>query len=528
MKYFAYTRKSQEADEKQALSIPAQVRVLQEMSESEDIEIYELFKESKSGRIPDKRPLFSEMIERIKSQECQRIICWHTNRLSRNPRESGDIMQMLTDGQLLEILTPQKSITGENSNDILLGVEFGANSQFSKDLSRNTKRGLREKVLRGEWPTYAPPFYVNHGKLKGEKNIIPNPENYKYYEKLVDEIISGRLRAEQAYKILTKWNIQSKRGKPFSRNTVLRLLRNPVYYGWLEFKDMDGRMGTWKPLISKKKWSRLQKVLDEKSKPSQTKHNLPFRKQIVCGKCGYTIVPYKKTKPSGKFYTYYSCSKRGGDCSNKAITREDLEEQILDNIKKIRFSKKTLEKLKKMAREKLKDELKYEFDKRDRYEEEYKEVSEQISSLIELRIAKEITAEELKEMKSSLVARRSELEELRDAVAFDRDEILQQLELFFENCFHLEKLFINGTFEERSQLLYTISENLTLDDKKLGWNFKEPWSNMVCVDFEDKNFEWGALVDTIMNYKYCELPNLKFIMDTLQSIMLRLDMQYLE
>ena len=184
--------------------------------------------------------------------------------------------------------------------------------------------------------------------------------------------------------------------------------------------------------------------------------------------------------------------KRGGDCDNRPITREDLEEQILENIRRIKLDENILERLKTRAKTRIDEELQYEFSKRDNLEGEYKEISEKISTLIQLRINNEISADELQVMKAPLIVRKDELEGLREAVKFDREEILKQLELFFENCFNMEELFINGTFEEKSQLVHAISENLTLDDKKLGWNFKEPWSNMVLVDFDDENFNWGG------------------------------------
>lgn len=492
MEYFVYTRKSTETDEKQALSIPAQVRELKDFALKNGLSVYEVLEESKSASKPNNRPTFSEMIERIKSGECRRILCWHTNRLSRNPMESGIIMQLLADGQLLEILTPQKSITYENANDILLGVEFGANSQFSKELSLNTKRGLREKVLRGEYPTYAPPFYLNVGTEKGRKNIIPNPENYIYYEKLVNEVITKRIASDRAYKILNSWGVRSKRGVPFSRNTVNRLLRNPVYYGGLVFKDMDEQVGKWKPLISKVKWLQLQEVLDDKSKPMQTKYNHPYRKQIVCAKCGYSIVAYTKNKHNGRSYTYYSCSKRGGKCSNKPITAENLELQIIENLKMIKLDDQTLDYLKKESKLRLDEEMDYEFSKLDSIESEYKEVSKNLDNLLKMRLAGELTSEEYLNTKEQFSERQRALEELRKGYNYNREDIRNQLELFFESCFQIENLFNNGTSEERSQLVFALSENLTLNDGKLRWNFKEPWSHMVSVDFDDENFEWGG------------------------------------
>jgi site-specific DNA recombinase len=500
MKYFVYTRKSTESDEKQALSIPAQVRELNEFANKQQCYIYELLEESKSASKPNNRPVFSEMINRIKEGECSRILCWHTNRLSRNPMESGIIMQMLADGEIEEILTPQKSITNENANDILLGVEFGANSQFSKELSINTKRGLKQKVLRGEWPTYAPPFYINCKTGKGTKNIKPCEENYIYYERLVDEIIAKKLPLDSAHKVLFEWGVKSKRGRPFSRNTVIRSLRNPVYYGGLVYKDMEEQKGKWQPLISKDKWLLLQETLDSKSKPIRTKHNHPFRKQITCTKCGYTIVPYTKTKKSGKSYSYYGCSKRGGNCNNSPIRAKDLEEQILLNLKKIQLDQKTLEYLKEESAKRLDKELDYEFRKVDEIAEEYKDVSGKLDSLLKMRINKELTKEEYLNAKQPLIERQKALEDLRGDVKYNREDVKKQLELFFEKCFEIEDLFVNGTSEEKSELVSALSENLTLYNMELGWNFKKPWSHMISVNIEDKNFDWGGWWEEFGNY----------------------------
>ena len=193
MEYLIYARKSTESEEKQVLSIPAQLRELREYAEKLDLIILDEIYESKSARIPNKRKGFEELISRIRSGECNKILVWQTNRLSRNPLESGILMQLLSDGVIEEIRTPTSSVTTENSNDILLGVEFGSHSQFSKDLSRNTKRGLREKILRGEYPTFAPPFYLNVGTIKGRKNIAPDENIRKYYNMLVDKIILEKI-----------------------------------------------------------------------------------------------------------------------------------------------------------------------------------------------------------------------------------------------------------------------------------------------------------------------------------------------
>ncbi|HNS71605.1 MAG TPA: recombinase family protein, partial [bacterium] len=500
MRYLIYARKSSESDERQILSIPAQLREVREYAEKYKLEVVDEITEAKSARFPGKREGFKELLNRIKSNECNRILVWHTNRLSRNPLESGEIMQMLSDGVIEEIRTPTSSVTTENSNDILLGVEFGSHSQFSKDLSRNTKRGFREKILRGEYPTYAPPFYLNSGAVKGRKNIVPDERIRKYYPLLVDKVVSEKIRSDNAYKILQEWNVKSNRGRFYSRNTVNRLLRNPVYYGKMKtYQSNQLVAGTWVPLISEEKWSELQGVLDEKAKPYFSKHNHPYRKTIHCGKCGYYVVGYTKVKPSGKQYTYYGCSKRGGQCKNSNVTLTNLEEQLFEIINGVKLDLETREKVKEEVFSRLGSEMEVKKVNVKEIEKEITKLEEEKHILLQMRVDNEINSEEYIKEKQFKETKISELKELRGDSEYNLNDIYNQLELFIDKCFNLQELFINGTPEERTLLINEIAEDLILEDERIRWNYKIGYRSMVNQDFLSTSFKWGRLYDVIMN-----------------------------
>lgn len=48
----------------------------------------------------------------------------------------------------------------------MMSVELGMANQYIKDLSANTKRGLREKARRGDFPGPAPIGYLNNPRTK--------------------------------------------------------------------------------------------------------------------------------------------------------------------------------------------------------------------------------------------------------------------------------------------------------------------------------------------------------------------------
>lgn len=59
-----------------------------------------------------------------------------------------------------------------------------------------------------------------------------------------------------------------------------------------------------------------------------------------------------------------------------------------------------------------------------------------------------------------------------------------QLELFFDSAFSLQKVFNNGLPEEKHKIVYALCEQIELNNKILRWNFREPWKQMLKIKSE--------------------------------------------
>jgi len=140
IKYFIYARKSSESEDRQVQSIQDQVDELQKLAKNSDLTVVNIFSESWSAKAPD-RPVFNEMLERIKNGEANGILCWKLNRLARNPIDGGTISWMLQEGLIQYIQTYGRGYS-PNDNVIMMSVEFGMANQFIRDLRVDTKRGL--------------------------------------------------------------------------------------------------------------------------------------------------------------------------------------------------------------------------------------------------------------------------------------------------------------------------------------------------------------------------------------------------
>ena len=151
IRYFLYARKSSESEDRQMASIDSQIAELQKIADEMGLDVADRFSESRSAKGPG-RPVFNQMVQRIQAGEASGILCWKLNRLARNPIDGGQISWMLQQGVLKQIQTFGKAYY-PTDNVIVMAVELGMANQFIRDLSVDTKRGLRAKADRGWYPT---------------------------------------------------------------------------------------------------------------------------------------------------------------------------------------------------------------------------------------------------------------------------------------------------------------------------------------------------------------------------------------
>ena len=75
-KFFLYARKSTDVEDKQVLSIEAQITELRAFAKQNNLNIVDTFIEKQSAKIPG-RPIFGEVMKRIEKGEANGILAWH-------------------------------------------------------------------------------------------------------------------------------------------------------------------------------------------------------------------------------------------------------------------------------------------------------------------------------------------------------------------------------------------------------------------------------------------------------------------
>ena len=270
-KFLLYARKSTDVEDKQIRSIPDQLLELREFAKKEGLVVIDELIEKQSAKIPG-RPVFNLMLEKIEKGEGNGILAWHPDRLARNSVDGGKIIYLLDIGHLKNLKFPQHWFENTPQGKFSLNMAFCQSKYFVDSLSENTKRGLRQKVKRGEMPGLAPIGYRNILTNDRRKLIVIDKKRSVIVRKAFEMFATGKYRILDIRDFLAKNGILTRGGKKWPIDQVTQhILTNTFYYGHFKFLG-EIHEGVHTPIITKKLWDSVQEVWRKRSHTWQKPH----------------------------------------------------------------------------------------------------------------------------------------------------------------------------------------------------------------------------------------------------------------
>jgi site-specific DNA recombinase len=455
IKYFLYSRKSSESEDRQVQSIEDQESSMKQIATRAGLEIVEILSESKTAKLPNNRLIYSEMIRRIRKGEANGILCWHINRLSRNPVDSGELSWLLQTGVIQSIQTAEKEYKPDD-NVLLMSVESGMANQFIIDLRKSSRRGMEGKADRGWLPSRAPIGYLND---KATNTIIKDPLRFDIVRKMWDLMLTGRYTPHEIGDIASKkWGLTTpvlgrSGGKPVSHSGLYRLFGN------------HGAM------ITLKEFNMVQSILGRKDRPRFYKHNPRYAGLLhcPCGAAVTTSIKRKFVKKTGTYeiYQYNHCSRRvDPTCKEPAITQNNLEEQIFNVLDKVAIAPEFLAWAFETIDENKNDNAQIENTIIQNRQQSITQKQQEMRNLTRMRSRDLISELEFIEERSALEQEIKELTETVSVVetAAEKREALKDK---FRFMAELKDRFINNP-DDRPIILSEIGGDHTLQNKVFG------------------------------------------------------------
>ena len=470
MQYYLYARKSTDEDDRQVLSIESQITELREYAEKERLEIIEEFIESKTAKIPG-RPIFNKMISKIEVRGGTGILAWHPDRLARNSVDGGKIIYLVDTLKIAGLKFPTFWFDATPQGKFMLNIAFGQSKYYIDNLSENVKRGLRQKLRRGERPGLAPVGYLNELK---HHTVVKDPERAEIVLKMFGAYATGNFTIEQVQKLSLALGLVSRRtGEALTLGRIHKMLQNPTYYGvFIVRKEMY--QGTHEPIISKQLFDKVQEVLKQKGKPvlPEKVKNFPFLRMLKCGECGRSITAEKKIKSSGKEYTYYRCTKKQRVCRQKYVKQGELLKQINNLIQKVVLSDEIKNDwLRRWENDNAKYATRSGVDNQ-KLKVELRMLEEKQATLLDAYLDHTILNEEYTAAKQKIINRKVEISE---ALKKNRNNWLGLFRSWILEANQAQNIIRGENLESKRQFAQKIGSDGRLTGQKVAWLWENPW-----------------------------------------------------
>jgi site-specific DNA recombinase len=473
IKYGLYVRKSSESEDRQVASIDSQKAELKKLAKELGIDISHTFAESKSAKAPG-RPIFNQMIEKIKEGEINGIICWKLDRLARNPIDGGQISWLLQEGIIQEIQTYGKNYL-PTDNVLMMAVELGMANQFIRDLSLNVKRGLKDKVEEGYYPGPATVGYKNTpDKKKGKKTIEKDPERFETVRKMFQTVLAGKKSSAQIWEDVCKeWKFKMPSGRSMARSTFYRIISDSFYCGKFEYPKGSGNWykGKHEPMITEEEFDAIQVILGKKGRPRPKSHIFAYTGMIRCGECGCSIIadPKIKRQKNGNVhhYVYYRCTrkKKTGCSQRSSLEVKELERQVSTILSSIEVPPEFCDWAMKWLKKKNKEEANDRNSILEEQERRYNSCVRKIDALIDMRASGDITEEQFKTKKKEAEEEKEKIKELLGDTDNRVNDWLKKAEETLDFAQKARQTFENGDMERKKEIVIRLGSNLYLKDK---------------------------------------------------------------
>ena len=356
-KAFAYARFS--TDMQREESIDAQFRAIKEYCSRNKIFLVNTFSDEGISGTTDNRPEFQKMIKQ--AEEVDFIIVHKLDRFSRNKYDSAIYKRELSQKNV-RVISVLENLDDSPESVILESVLEGMSEYFSKNLSREVKKGLYENAYKGKFNGGIPLFGYS---IDQDKNYVINE-----YQAIAVRLIFDRFAKGSSYteiiNELDSLGYKTVKGNSFKSTTLYEMLSNERYIGTYIFSKEDYNLRNKKrnshryknredmiiiengnpAIIDKKTWNLVKERQKLNSKTSnKSKWNYVLSPFLYCDECGERLNGTTRKNNQGRYYHYYRCVNK--NCSQQSIRTDFLEEEFYAAFNEAIFSeenKKTLAK----------------------------------------------------------------------------------------------------------------------------------------------------------------------------------------
>ncbi len=259
-----YVRVSTEDQAKEGFSISAQLERLRAYCKSRGWEIFkEYVDDGYSGRTT-KRPAYKKMLEEIDSWDV--LLVLKMDRIHRNSRNFMEMMDLLRKKgkefvSMMESLDTSTAI-GRFVVDIIQRIAQLESEQIGERVYIGMEQKAKTPSEKLENPYLGSPEPFGY---RYENGMLITVEEEANVVKRIFKMYLDGYSANKIAEILNSKNIKTKKGKKWHRKTVLGILKNPIYCGYIKWNGVV-KKAPHKPIVSVTTFNKVQRIIAKKGK----------------------------------------------------------------------------------------------------------------------------------------------------------------------------------------------------------------------------------------------------------------------
>jgi site-specific DNA recombinase len=337
-----YTRKSTAAGlEKDFNSLDAQREACEAYIKTHAHEGWELSGESFddggfTGANTD-RPAFKKLLGWVSTRSIDVVVVYKVDRLSRSLVDFAQVMEHFTKHGVGFVSVTQHFSTTDPVGRLTLHMLMSF-AEFEREMiTERIRDKIRSTRRKGQWTGGHAPL----GYRSEKSHLLIHEEEAPWVKQVFDWYLEGtsalsisqRLNAAQ----VPLKTARSQRPNPWTKDLVLRILRNRIYLGEISCQG-EFVVAEHPGLIDSGVFARVQRMLEPKARRDRQACRNPIylvRGTLRCGICGAPMTSASTFK-EGRLYRYYRCrtrDKQGKDvCPTVQVPAEAIETFVVDRL----------------------------------------------------------------------------------------------------------------------------------------------------------------------------------------------------
>lgn len=479
MKAVIFARVSSK-DQEEGHSLDAQIQSCFEYAIKKSHKIVEQFRVVESSTASG-RPEFAKMVDFVRKQKGKIVIlCYCVDRLQRDFDEQYLELQKLIKQDKIEIHYVKSEFVEhrdmDSSDKFRKNLDVLLANDYRNKISDNVKRSAKKKLEEGTILGDSPLGYLNKPRFDKKKervDVYIDPERGHLVTELFELYASGMYSMSELCDPMNQKGLTSKKGNPIHKSQVELILKNPFYYGYMQYKGLLYKH-VHPILISKEIFDECNNVRTGRKKTKYKRTEKPFilKGLLKCQHCGCSYSPEIK---KGK-YIYMRPTKSHGECAYcHHLNEEKILSQIEEVLKGMSIPEKVLKELNDELKKSSDKEHKHQIQEVSRLQEQYQIIQNRVKRARGLYLDGELSKEEYDGMMTDLQAERHNMEVRLQRLANADDSFNKMIGTIFALASKAHDLFKSSELEEKRRIITILFPNLEMNAERLVFKPREPF-----------------------------------------------------